>query len=158
MYFNPRLLATVLRIDDDVPWNQPAANNLGLKYIYMNDPSAQVLRSDMDHFFTLDDLMAIEDIKLKPKTILHFKRGDIRPHPNVYLARARDLLEAGGYNEDFCGNYGYDDLELMDRLRKKGFIFELSEISARVKNDMKTKGLNRDFTINREKYEKLMKP
>ena len=145
--------ATVLRIDKDTPWNMPFANNMGLWYIYLKNPNAKVLRTDIDHYFAPEDIEIINELEVKKNHIIKFKRGHLLPHHNTFLMNVSDLLEAGGYNVDYCGNYGYDDKELMDRLKRKGFAFELSEIQVRVNHSLKSVG-ERDTSVNYLKYEK----
>ena len=148
--------ATVLRIDEDIPWNMPAANNLALRFLYNKDPKARVLRTDIDHYFTATDLLEISKIELEHNNIVKFCRKTLKPHPNTYLANVSDILEAGGYNEAFCGNYGYDDKELMYRLTKKGFVMRLSSIKAIVNPKMGTKNLNKDTSVNKQKFENIV--
>jgi len=149
--------ATVYRIDKDVAWNQPKANNLGLSKLESDDV---VLRMDIDHYFNVNDLSRINQIQVGHKEIITFNRlfrgSPISPHPNIYLTRAKDLIDAGGYDEQFCGNYGYDDSELMHRLKQKGFKFYRSEIYCVADSTLSTIGLNRDIKINRLKYLKAI--
>ena len=143
--------ATVLRIDEDVPWNQPKANNIGFKYLYSLAENMTVLRMDIDHYFTVNDLLDINTIKLFDKEIMTFKREGRHPHPNIYLANVRDMVK-NGYDEQFCGSYGYDDIELMDRLKKKHFSFTSSYIKCYINHNIKQHGLERDTTVNKQKY------
>lgn len=146
--------ATVLRIQEDIPWNMPAANNLGLKHLYAQDPNTVVLRMDIDHYFhpvAIDHLN--QDARhIAPKEIIQYRRFRTTPHPNIYMARVADILKAGGYNLQFCGNYGYDDKELNFRLRKRFFSFSLSNTVCHVNKNMRSQGLKRDKTINYQKY------
>jgi len=148
--------ATVYRIDKDVAWNMPMANNLGLSKI----PDEVVLRMDIDHFFTLQDLKNVDEIKVDEKEIIKFKRlyngNEIRPGKNIYLARVNDIVNVGGYNEIFCGNYGFEDGELMHRMSKNGFKFTLSNIFCRVDGDLHTKNLDRNTDINYKKYLRII--
>lgn len=146
--------ATVYRIDEDIKWNQPRANNLGLSMIM---PYQNVLRMDIDHYFTVEQLDEIAKMKLNKNEIIHFKRtlngNKINTHLNTYLARVIDLMNAGAYNEDYCGSYGYDDVELMERLRLKRFKFIMSNLA--VKADLRfATDLERDTTINKARFEK----
>lgn len=149
--------ADVFRIKTDIPWNQPAANNLGFWHLYNQNPEATVLRMDIDHYFTPEALQEIAKIQLQSKQIYQFSRKNTTPHPNIYLARVHDLLSVGGYNEAFCGNYGYDDKELNHRLRKQKFQFIVSPIICNVNHSLKTPGLKRDTTVNHKKYLELIK-
>jgi len=147
--------ADVIRIDYDIPWNQPKANNTGFDFICYRNEKDSVLRMDIDHYFLPNDLIEINEYELFTRQLVTFGRKGIKPHPNIYLASVSDLMEAGGYNEEFCGNYGYDDMEFMNRLKKKKFKFTPSPIEVRVNHDLKRHGLNRDTTINKAKYLKL---
>lgn len=147
--------AIVYRIDKDIPWNMPQANNLGFSKI----PNEIVLRMDIDHYFTVEDIKKVANIKLKENEIIKFKRvyknKRVREGKNIYLARVDDIVKIGGYNEIFCGNYGYEDCELMYRMAKNGFEFTVSNIICKVEEDLHTKGLNRNTDINYKKYLKL---
>lgn len=147
--------ATVLRIEKDVPWNQPAANNLAFQYLYKNNPESVVLRMDIDHYFTPSQLQNVAKIQLQDNQIIHFTRKNIAPHPNLYMAKVEHLLKAGGYNTDFCGNYGYDDKEFMHRLRRRKLKFITVPISVNTNHKVGTKNLDRDTTINQIKYKAL---
>jgi len=140
--------ADVIRILIDVPWNQPYANNVALKYLDRDDI---VLRMDIDHYFEPEDIERIKLIKVQKNEITHFKRGNLPIHPNIFL----DLLDAGGYNENFCGNYGYDDRELMQRLKKNKWKFRTSSIEVKVNHKAGSHGLKRDTLINYNKYLEL---
>jgi hypothetical protein len=138
--------ADKIRILKDIPWNQPYCNNIAFKQL-----TGVVLRMDIDHYFLESDLPYLKLLanKLKEKEIIHFKRKDKTSHPNIYMAHVKDLINAGGYDEDFCGNYGYDDTELMQRLKSKGFKFIKSDITVNINHNAGTK-LKRDTTINKQ--------
>ena len=148
--------AKVIRIDKDIQWNQPQANNIGFEYLYCENEHEIVLRMDIDHYFTVEDLDQISKYNIFTKEVATFRREGLHPHPNIYLASVKHLLNAGGYNEDFCGNYGYDDMELMKRLKKRFFSFTELPIYVKVNRTLKSHGLKRDTHINREKYLKLI--
>ena len=147
--------ATVYRIDKDIPWNQPQANNLGFSQI-----KGTVLRMDMDHTFTVEGLKAIAKLKVNKKEIIRFERlynGMLKsPHPNIYLANVQDIIDAGGYDESFSGNYGYDDMELMNRLNKKGFVTLVNTIKCTAHGSLSTEGLERNTSVNYYKYLKAL--
>ena len=162
---NPKLncdWATVYRIEKDLPWNMSRANNLGFSRLNPNDI---VIRMDIDHWFSLEDLEKLSKIKLKPKEIIKFNRivfskrkYKTTPPPNIYMARVGDLINVGGYDERFCGNYGYEDKELMHRLKKNGFKETISEVLVKTNAYLHTTKLNRDLTVNRELYLELINP
>lgn len=154
--------ATVYRLKKDIPWNQPRANNFGFSKL---DPKDIILRSDIDHWISSDDLEYLDSYEVRPKEILLFNRIIHRsdgtsyeksPHNNIYLARVGDIIDAGGYDERFCGNYGYDDRELKHRLTKLGFTFKIHPtIKAHCNDWLGASGLNRDTTVNRALFEEL---
>ena len=150
--------AKVYRIQKDIAWNQPAANNYGFSKL---DPEAYVLRLDIDHYFNIEDLDAIDKIELKPKQIVYFRRklngGEIASHPNCYLARVKDLIDIGGYNEEFCGNYGFDDSELRHRMKFNRFKLLFSKIYLHAVLELRTEGLKRDTKINHTKFKRIVK-
>ena len=100
----------VLRIDIDIPWNQPGARNLGM----VCARSDKVLLSDLDHEFSSETLRTIIQMKPHSRTFYKMRRETADgkpygPHPNTFvLSRAR-FLKLYGYDEDFCGHYGFDD-------------------------------------------------
>lgn len=149
----------VLRIEQDIPWNQPAANNLAFQHLLQQDENAVVLRMDIDHYFNISvlDTLRLEATSIEPREIIHYRRQHTTPHPNVYMARVQDLVKVGGYSEQFCGNYGYDDKELMHRLKKRFFSFTQSEVVCNVNHAGRTHKLNRDKTINHTKFLELTK-
>lgn len=152
--------AQVLRIEEDIPWNQPSANNLAFNHLLQKyGLDATVLRMDIDHYFNLEDIPDLQHDAnaMLPKEIIHYRRQHTTPHPNIYMARVIDLVKAGGYSEAFCGNYGYDDKEFMHRLKKRFFSFSQSTVVCNVNHSGRTHKLNRDKTINYNKYLNLIK-
>lgn len=150
--------AKVIRINKNTPWNQPMANNFGFSYLYAANPESIVLRMDMDHYVTknqIDELIEVSN-SIKNRQIIKFKRTNNTSHPNIYMAFVKDLLKAGGYNLDFCGNYGYDDRELMHRLKKLKFLFQLNNLQISTNHKPGSHGLKRDTTINHQKYLKAI--
>ncbi len=125
------------RIEQDIPWNQPGARNLGI-------------------WLSTGDVLAIEDNDHVPTPILYEEAMalmddpailTVRPHRHCIMladvkeALANDdlrrfpLIKAGsatrivrreviaalkGYNEDFCGAHGGDDCDVVRRMRPLG--------------------------------------
>ncbi len=152
--------AEVYRIEQDIPWNQPAANNLGFSKIKDDET---VLRMDIDHWIELDDLLNLPEIE--ENTIMKFKRfrhdadgsiKELKPANNIYLTKASTIKRIGGYNEDFCGSYGYDDKELMYKLsRNRCHVLVHDSIFIHVSQESSTKGLSRDTNRNKELFESI---
>lgn len=148
--------ATVYRIEEDVAWNQPAASNFGFSKMDKNDV---FLKMDIDHYIIPDDLNAFKAICLRNKELIRFSRvvdykKQLSPTNNIYLARVGDIVDVGGYDERFCGNYGHDDSDLIYRLRENHFNFRVHDnLKIHVKSDLGTRGLSRDTSLNKKLFE-----
>jgi hypothetical protein len=151
--------ATVYRIDEDVPWNMSRANNYGFGKLNVDD---YILRCDIDHWFLPDDinkLVGVEGSIVKFNRVVYRSDGssyNTPSPPNIYLAKVGDLVDAGGYDERFCGHYGYEDKEFMDRLARRGVRTVIHPFVVSRCNDwLGTKKLDRDGSVNRELYERI---
>lgn len=100
----------LLRIRDDIPWNQGGARNLGVVY----SRSDKVLATDLDHEFTEKTLTHIVERPPLGRRMYRFRRLDThgqptRPHPNTFLLSRGRFLMFHGVDEEFCGAYGAED-------------------------------------------------
>lgn len=143
--------AKVIRLNEDIKWNQPQANNIGIKYA----SNSYILRMDIDHW--IEDIEPFK-IEVPEDTFMMFKRIKdrkiIHPNPNTFLFRKTYFLKVGCYNEKFCGNYGHDDTEFKYRAIKKGYKFAVHPELLINTHSMPTK-LERDTTINKQLLESL---
>jgi hypothetical protein len=113
----------IYRTDVDLPWCREFARNLGAKMA----TTPWLLIADLDHLLPLDSLLRLRETALQPKTWFRFRRmrvgkadetrkkdqiplhcefGEIHPHVDSYLTRAKHYWKVGGYNEAFCGVLG----------------------------------------------------
>jgi len=130
--FNLPLDITLLRIDKDIPWNQPGARNLGFKFVTTD----WAFVSDIDHLLTAEACRLLIDKGKDPLRVYYFDRqiliDDVvkpfRPHPNSYLISRGTFWKVGGYHEDFCGNYGSDDSFFNYLLERQFTIERLQEV------------------------------
>lgn len=112
----------VLRIEQDIPWNQPLARNLGVSQAQ----SAVVLISDLDHLL---EATAAEALTQQPHELMTYyvprrynpyfpaeSRWNTLCHPGTICVEQSLFWQVGGYDSDFCGSYGHDDTNLCDRL------------------------------------------
>lgn len=144
----------LLRIHEDIPWNQPGARNLGVVYAR----SDKVLLTDLDHEVPENTLRYVFRMRNPGRTMYQIRRFDdrnkpIKPHPNTFvLSRGRFLLYYG-YDEDFCGHYGCDDSVFRRWQRNHGtrFRFLPSSCHIRMRNMSRTGGhsLARDLSHNK---------
>lgn len=119
----------LLRVKEDIPWNQHGARNLGAKlalteWLFMSDICRVFESTDMQRL--VDSMVGLENKYYKfhgwqvngPVEIKHYPSDYTGPlesingltyqHPNSFLVRKSDYWKAGGYDEDYCGTYGGD--------------------------------------------------
>lgn len=162
---SPRLeteCAKVIRIEEDRPWNQANANNIGMSSVSLENV---ILRLDIDHFIEPEDFSKFEEISknIPEKTIYRFKRfrldinNFINTGCNIIMIKSKDFQDIGKYNEIFCGNYGYEDKEFLDRAIYKGYKIVLIEsLIVYVDGKFKTPNVIRDTSINKKKYDAII--
>jgi hypothetical protein len=113
----------LLRHTKDIPWAQPACRNLALKYakgkvLILLDPDMVIPGDRAAEFMCAAGALA-------PGQVTRFVLSEVNhpnPHlrgsinissPNAWIVRRADLAAVGGYNEEFAGNKGWSDVELM---------------------------------------------
>ncbi len=100
-----------LRIEDDIPWNQPGARNLGVVYA----ASDKVLLTDIDHEFPEATLSKMVRMRECGRDFFKIYRtcpttGRLRKgHSNIFLLSRARFMRLYGYDEEFSGHYGSDD-------------------------------------------------
>lgn len=115
---------TIYRINKNILWNQSEANNLALKYI----KTEYVIRSDIDHVYTEENLENIFKNNFEDKLIYFFKDRmlyklnnkflrKLKRNPNIFIISKSNYWETKGYNEYYSGSYG-DDLDYIPRCLK----------------------------------------
>lgn len=109
----------ILRIEEDIPWNCAGAANLGIteaKYdwILHVDMDKGISPLNADRFLELDFSDPL--VKYWPRWVFSSvnARGVVKKmasviHCNSYLMNKETFWKTGGYDEDFSGNYGYQD-------------------------------------------------
>ncbi len=144
----------LIRINHDIPWNQPGARNLGMVYAR----SDKVIITDIDHEMTEHSLLTMINHKNPGRTIYKMKRVDselkpCKPHPNTFLMSRSRFLRLHGYDEEFCGHYGFDDAMFWRWQRYHGtrFLYLPKDCYTIVRqsNKVKDHSLKRDLDHNR---------
>lgn len=143
----------LFRIPTDIPWNMAGAKNL----LHSQSTAEWLLFFDVDNRVepNLLGLLAESVDRLNPKTIYLFPwilNGEVQaqPHINTFLIH-RDALDViGGFDEDFCGHYGYEDVIFHILLERLGFNRELLSDIPFVAYVAPTPGLSRDLTRNQK--------
>lgn len=107
---------SVYKVIDDIFWNTPGVKNLGFTVAQAD----WVIAADMDIICTRDTLTGLwnldyTDDKNQYWPYLNFPSKNHperlrHPHVNSYVMNKRVFWELGGYDEDFSGQYGYEDI------------------------------------------------
>jgi len=171
--YTNKLNLDLYRIDVDIPFNMPQANNIAFK----ETKTDWVIRSDIDHFLIENEFKKIKDLNPKAGNAYFFqiaycdKGKNITSHPqwpvheNIYIIDKADYWKTGGSNEYLSGNYG-DDFEFRPRLFSKVKYFETdiclytignyeigekTEFGTGAGEESYMPELNRDISINQGK-------
>lgn len=101
----------LLRVEENRPWNQPGARNLGVVYARCD----KVLLTDLDHEVPPQTLARLVAAPRPGRRLFKLSRRTpggqrCKPHANTFLVSRGRFLELYGYDEEFCGAYGFDDL------------------------------------------------
>lgn len=148
---------SLYRIDVDIPWNNHGARNLGAHVA----ETEWLLLTDVDHVLPAwcasqlvtkqlspDRWYAIERRKITPQGTER-----IHPAPNIFLITKHRFWELGGYDEDYCGSYGSDNV--FRRLRGGHYKTLPSEIYLEVRcgfGKQEEHSLSRDTTRAQELF------
>ncbi len=140
----------LVRVDDDIDWNMPGCRNLAATLC----ETPWMLFFDVDNVASEASLQKIVDNlpRLDPGRLHVFRRVeggvDVEPHINSFLITRQGFWRAGGYDEDFSGHYGFEDVAFRMMWRKHvGGEVLLTDIAFEQIN-FRTSGLDRDQTRN----------
>lgn len=140
----------LVRVDDDIAWNMPGCRNL----------AATLCETPWMLFFDVDNvaseaslLKLVNALPRLDRNRLHvFRRTengvDVEPHINSFLITRQGFFRAGGYDEDFSGHYGFEDVAFRMMWRKHvGTEVLLTDIAFE-QIAFRTSGLDRDLSRN----------
>jgi glycosyltransferase involved in cell wall biosynthesis len=101
---------TLVRVRDDITWNQAGARNLGVKYA----KSERIILTDLDLLFPENLFARLVDFYPPNNSIFKFHTfsGMVRtePHFNVFFLTRKVFMRTNGVDEEFSGRYGYEDV------------------------------------------------
>lgn len=112
----------LFRILTDIPWNMAGAKNL----LRRQASAPWQLYFDIDNHLPHEEFIRLflGLDGLSPNTAYMFRRimagEEVDPHINSFLIHRDALNKAGGFDEDFCGHYGYEDVLFHHVLTLKG--------------------------------------
>lgn len=140
----------LLRVNDDIAWNMPGCRNL----LATQASTDWLLYFDIDNAASEASIQMLADAlpRLDADRLHVFRRtengADVDPHINTFLISRRGFFAAGGYDEDFCGHYGFEDVVFRNMWRKHvGDELMFTNIAFEQLGH-RTTGLNRDTTRN----------
>lgn len=119
---NHGLNLRLLRVLEDKPWNISGARNLAAKQA----SSDWLFLCDVDHFLRESTVKAMLAVLDKRSMYFHVSRekGGVKLHPgsNIFLIMRSDFWKVGGYDEDWQGIYGWEDVWLRRCLEYVGVV------------------------------------
>jgi len=151
---NSGIDVSLYEILQDIPWNDGGAANLSM----LVSTTPWVLRMDIDHLVPEQTILNILNTTTlcfntyyTLKSIYYNRKDQPSIHPSQILYPRYLFWKAGGYDEDFSGNYGSDDIWLKHRLDKIGnHKYRDDLIIEAIFGASDEHGLNRDTTINKQ--------
>lgn len=140
----------LVRVDDDIDWNMPGCRNLAATLC----ETPWMLFFDVDNVASEASLLKIVGAlpRLDTQRLHVFRRTengvDVEPHINSFLITRQGFFKAGGYDEDFSGHYGFEDVAFRMMWRKHvGTEVLLTDIAFE-QIAFRTSGLDRDLQRN----------
>ena len=150
-----RLNYTLLRITTDISWNQAGARNLGV----VKAACPKLVLTDCDHLFPEGLLQKIVGSAF-PHKLYKFKRVDAEGKKknsacNIFYTSKAVFFTTLGYDEEFCGYYGYEDVMFREFQRRMGnklryFTRRIPIVSTDIDRDHSYHSLVRDTSRNLE--------
>lgn len=141
--------ADIYRIEEDIPWNQSGARNLGFHV-----SEGWCIYSDIDHVVTKEVIQAIRNRDWDKSCIYWFGRTEngkeIDPAYNCYFIHKEGFDKIGGYDEDFAGGYGFEDTLFFTLAGKYLTPVSWDDIKLTCRADIGSSKLDRNFERNQK--------
>lgn len=146
---------SLFRISTDIRWNQAGARNLGVVYA----PCPKIILSDSDHVFPEALFRKILCSSVPRRTLFKFRRENaqgqrIKSAYNIFYTSKALFFAALGYDETFCGHYGYEDVffrEVHQKIgtRVKSFSWNTRIVAPDIDREHSYHSLIRETKINK---------
>lgn len=149
---------SLLRITSDIKWNQGGARNLGVNY----SKTSKLLLTDIDHLFPERTLRFLVNRNYNYSDLFRFRRFSglkkIASGCNIFYLNKQLFEEVNGYDELFCGYYGYEDGHLFESfirasVHAKKFPYWFPVYDLAIDRDTEYHSLVRDLKRNSELLE-----
>lgn len=109
----------LVRITDNIKWNQGGARNLGVQLA----KTSKLVLTDLDHIFPeilFKKMLASRQPKYLNKFIRQRDGKSVNAHPNSFFCTKSLFYKSLGYDEEFSGHYGHDDLFFIEMQKALG--------------------------------------
>ncbi len=110
---------TIAKVTTDIKWNQGGARNLGVHL----SKSQKLIVTDLDHLFTEESFKFLFNFPI-PNDIFVFRRminkKEVVSHYNTFFISKSTYFKSLGIDEEFCGNYGHEDVFFLDMQKRLG--------------------------------------
>lgn len=156
---------SLLRVDEDIPWNQPGARNMAMAWIEAD----VVIMLDVDMVIPpamakgfLDEAARLPEGKVIKFALKCLSNGkSTTTSPNTWMLHRSDFFEVGGYDEGYAGHKGYSDVALMHTLRSRFNVVERESLVANWYDkaidgidDHQVNSLDRDYSHNWRRHKR----
>jgi hypothetical protein len=140
----------IARITKDIRWNQPGARNLAMA---LADTEWMYL-SDLDHFLPVESCQRLLDIEKQPDIVYYFRERsesgeETGVHISCFCINKFTFWNLGGYDEDFCGHYGWDDFIFYDLVKKHCKVHTFDDLYLTDVDTLKTPNMRRKHRRNK---------
>lgn len=158
----------VFCVDDNIPWNQPGARNLGIALA----KSPVLLMVDVDMVppaeLAMDYIEAARSLKPEEVIIPAIRYASCDAvntiHPHNFLVHKTHLASIGGYDEDYSGAYGWDDVQMLHVLEMAGSVKRTTDLWVMHRDDVVDHAVNsldrdtkRNYAMHLEKMRQVRK-
>lgn len=150
---------SLYRITDNITWNQAGARNLGVTMA----KSSKIILTDSDHLFPEKLLKMILKSKIPKNKVYKFKRENeekmaLSSPCNIFYTTKSIFFSTLGYDEEFCGAYGYEDVMFRDFLKRlnhplRYFTRSIKIIASNINREKAYHSLERNIERNKSMYE-----
>jgi hypothetical protein len=152
---NPNINLSVYRINEDIYCNIPGAVNLGAKVC----ETEWMFKHDIDHLIpeeSLSLMLNLTDTIGNAYKFYRYNGTEIsnanKIAPGQFMIHTSDFWRIGGWDEDFCGNYGQNDPAFFWRAKGIVRVEERYEVEMVIDEEGETSEIDRS---KRDVNEKL---
>jgi len=145
----------IARITKDIRWNQPGARNLAMVLA----DTDWVYLSDIDHLLPAESCQALLDTEKQKNCVYYFREKsesgeDTGVHVSCFCMNKLTFWNLGGFDEDFCGHYGWDDFIFYDQVQKYCSIHVFQDLHLVNMPELKTPNVRRKHRRNKRLLKK----